>query len=121
MSFSYVGMRDTTSRTSTALSLFSARTIGRNDDACITSAADVSLVTAASRTLAADDDSPFIISSRSLATPRIVNVDSGLFALNETSSAHVYVSGKRRVSTSLKVRVSFSLSALAVISATSAT
>ena len=50
-----------------------------------------------------------------------VTIDSGEETLNETSSAHVLTSGKRRISTSLKVRICRSRSALAISSATSAT
>ena len=60
--------------------------------------------------------------SRSIAaTPLIEPLDSGELALNETSSAQVFCSGKRRVSSSLKVRRSRSTSAFSIISATSPT
>ena len=119
MRFSDIGMRETASRTRTALRRFSARITGVNPASCRDSRTDTSFVL---------DTSWFfpsvftcIISSRSRATPRIVSVDSGLFARKLTSSAHVYVSGNIRVSTSLNVRSSLSLSAFATISETSET
>ena len=66
-------------------------------------------------------DVPFIISSRRRATPLIVTEDSGDETLKLTSSAHVWISGKIRISTSLKVRSSRSLSAFAIVSDTIAT
>ena len=119
MSRSYIGMRETASRTTTALSRFSARMTGWYDDSCRASRSVSSLVTESSLELL-----PWslpMISSSSRATPRIVIVDSGLFALKLTSSAHVYLSGNIRASTSLKVRFSRSRSAFPIISATSAT
>ena len=123
ISRSYIGMRETTSRTSTALRRFSGRMTGRNtefiaasSDACADSAA---LVAPASRVVASTPVD--IISSISRATPLIVTVDSGEETLNETLSAHVLTSGKRRISTSLNVRICRSRSALAISSATSKT
>ena len=84
---SYIGMRETTSRTITALSRFSARIIGRKADICCVSRTDSSFVTDVSRAFPAAP--ALIISSRRRATPRIVSVDSGLFARKLTSSAHV--------------------------------
>ena len=63
----------------------------------------------------------FIISSRSCATPFIDTVDSGLVTWKLTVSAHVFLSGNIRTSTSLKVLSSRSLSAFAIVSATMAT
>ena len=119
MRLSYIGMRETASRTRTALRRFSARITGVNPAICRDSRTDTSFVLDASWVF----PSAFtcIISSRSRATPRIVSDDSGLSARKLTSSAHVYVSGNIRVSTSLNVRSSLSLSAFEIISATSET
>ena len=73
---------------------------------------------------AARDPGEAIVPTMSLsidATPLIEPLDSGELALNATSSAQVFCSGKRRVSISLKVRRSRSTSAFWIISATSPT
>ena len=62
-----------------------------------------------------------MISCRREATPRIVTFASGLDARRLTLSAHVFASGKSRVSTSVNVRCSRRRSALTIVSATSAT
>ena len=119
MSFSYIGMREATSRTSTALSLLSGRITGRNAALCVSSRRDISFVTAASCVL----PSPLldIISSSICATPLIIIVLSGDDTEKLTLSAHVWTSGKRRISTSLNVRFSRSLSAFSMSSAMMAT
>ena len=119
MILSYIGMREATSRTTTALSRLSGRITGRNIAFCAASRRDSSFVTAASRVLSSP---PFdIISSRSVATPLMVSVLSGDATEKFTLSAHVWTSGKMRISTSLNERFSRSLSAFSISSAMMAT
>ena len=116
MSASYIGRRGAASRTSTAFSRFSGRMIGWG-------------TARAARSTAFEPSCTFsppncMISCRSTATPRIdVYVSTPLpdDRWKLTLSAHVYVSGKSRVSSCVKVRCSRRRSAFAIMSTTSVT
>ncbi len=112
-------MRVATSRTSTALSRFSARITG-DTPARVVVASAVSTAFVPSRTLPAPVSACMISCSR-YATPRIDTFASGLDACRLTLSAHVCCSGKRRVSISVNVRCSRRRSAFMIVSATSVT